>query len=124
MSRIVHLNGEYLPEDQAKVSVFDRGFVMADAVYEVTSVLDGKLIDFPGHMARLARSLGELGIHGHAREEISTGTWTPPVDIYETDGELILLMDLPEHLYAQDLNDTLAQRDLLLPKLMSGELTV
>lgn len=70
MSRIVHLNGEYLPEDQAKVSVFDRGFVMADAVYEVTSVLDGKLIDFPGHMARLARSLGELGIRNpHSDEE-------------------------------------------------------
>ena len=70
MSRIVHLNGEYLPEDQAKVSVFDRGFVMADAVYEVTSVLDGKLIDFPGHMARLARSLGELGIQNpHSDDE-------------------------------------------------------
>ena len=54
MSRIVHLNGEYLPEDQAKVSVFDRGFVMADAVYEVTSVLDGKLIDFPGAVGEMA----------------------------------------------------------------------
>ncbi|MBV0891293.1 D-amino-acid transaminase [Paracoccus sp. Z118] len=62
MSRIVYLNGEYLPETEAKVSIFDRGFVMADAVYEVTSILDGKLIDFPGHMARLQRSLGELGI--------------------------------------------------------------
>lgn len=70
MSRIVHLNGEYLPEDQAKVSVFDRGFVMADAVYEVTSVLDGKLIDFPGHMTRLQRSLGELSIRNpHSDEE-------------------------------------------------------
>ena len=70
MSRIVHLNGEYLPEDQAKVSVFDRGFVMADAVYEVTSVLDGKLIDFPGHMTRPQRSLGELSIRNpHSDEE-------------------------------------------------------
>lgn len=62
MSRIVYLNGEYLPEAEAKVSVFDRGFVMADAVYEVTSVIDGRLIDFPGHYARLKRSLAELGI--------------------------------------------------------------
>jgi D-alanine transaminase len=60
MTRIVHVNGEWLPEDQAKVSVFDRGFLMADGVYEVTSVLGGKLIDFPGHCARLHRSLGEL----------------------------------------------------------------
>jgi len=60
MTRIVHVNGDWLPEDQAKVSVFDRGFLMADGVYEVTSVLGGKLIDFPGHIARLARSLAAL----------------------------------------------------------------
>ncbi|HDR29933.1 D-amino-acid transaminase [Rhodovulum sp.] len=60
MSRIVYVNGEYLPEDQAKVSVFDRGFLFADSVYEVTSVIDGKLVDFPGHAARLERSLAEL----------------------------------------------------------------
>ena len=60
MSRTVYLNGAYLPEGNATVSIFDRGFLMADAVYEVTSVLDGKLIDFDGHMTRLDRSLGEL----------------------------------------------------------------
>lgn len=60
MSRIVYLNGNYLPETEAKVSIFDRGFVMADAVYEVTSVLSGKLLDFDGHMQRLTRSLAEL----------------------------------------------------------------
>ena len=58
--RTVYLNGDYLPETEAKVSIFDRGFVMADGVYEVTSVLDGKLIDFAGHCARLARSLAAL----------------------------------------------------------------
>jgi D-alanine transaminase len=60
MSRTVYVNGTFLPEEEAKVSIFDRGFLMADGVYEVTSVLDGKLIDFPGHCARLARSLAEL----------------------------------------------------------------
>ncbi|WP_430463135.1 D-amino-acid transaminase [Tabrizicola sp.] len=60
MTRTVYVNGDYLPETEAKVSVFDRGFLMADGVYEVTSVLDGKLIDFAGHCTRLARSLGEL----------------------------------------------------------------
>lgn len=60
MSRIVYVNGDYLPEAEAKVSVFDRGFLMADGVYEVTSVLDGKIVDFAGHTARLQRSLAEL----------------------------------------------------------------
>lgn len=60
MTRIVYVNGAFVPEGEARVSVFDRGFLMADGVYEVTSVLGGRLIDFPGHMARLARSLSEL----------------------------------------------------------------
>lgn len=60
MSRIVYVNGEYLPEEDAKISIFDRGFLMADGVYEVTSVIDGKLIDFTGHAVRLERSLREL----------------------------------------------------------------
>jgi len=54
------VNGTYLPEEDAKISIFDRGFLMADGVYEVTSVLGGKLIDFAGHCKRLARSLAEL----------------------------------------------------------------
>jgi D-alanine transaminase len=69
MSRIVYVNGAYVPEDQARVSVFDRGFLMADAVYEVTSVLGGKLVDFAGHCARLGRSLGELGMPAPCSDE-------------------------------------------------------
>ena len=60
MTRTVYVNGEYLPETEAKISIFDRGFLMADGVYEVTSVLGGKLIDFDGHAKRLQRSLTEL----------------------------------------------------------------
>jgi D-alanine transaminase len=62
MSRTVYVNGSYLPEEEATVSVFDRGFLMADGVYEVTTVIDGKLIDFDGHFTRLQRSLTELDI--------------------------------------------------------------
>ncbi len=70
MTRIVHLNGDWLPVAEAKVSVFDRGFLMGDGVYEVTSVLNGKLIDFPGHCRRLDRSLTELGMaNPHSDEE-------------------------------------------------------
>ena len=62
MSRTVYLNGEYIAEEEARVSVFDRGFLFADAVYEATSVHAGKLLDFDGHMTRLKRSLGILEI--------------------------------------------------------------
>lgn len=62
--RTIYLNGQYIPETGGKVSVFDRGFLFADSVYEVVSVLEGKLVDFDGHVRRLARSLGELGIKG------------------------------------------------------------
>ena len=60
MGRTVYLNGEYVDESAAQISVFDRGFTMADAVYEVTAVLGGKLVDFAGHETRLRRSLREL----------------------------------------------------------------
>ncbi|MEM1315598.1 MAG: D-amino-acid transaminase [Pseudomonadota bacterium] len=69
MGRIVYVDGEYVDESEAKVSIFDRGFLFSDAVYEVTSVLEGKLIDFPGHCARLARSLGELGMPAPCTDE-------------------------------------------------------
>ena len=73
MSRIVYLNGEYLPEVEAKISIFDRGFVFADAVYEVTSVIDGKLMDFDGHFTRLERSLNELSMqHPVTKDELLT----------------------------------------------------
>lgn len=68
MSRIVYVNGDYLPEEEARISVFDRGFLMADAVYEVTSVLDGKLVDFAGHAARLGRSMAELEMQSPVTE--------------------------------------------------------
>ncbi len=60
MTRIAYVNGEYVPESHAKISVFDRGFLFADGVYEVTPVVKGKLVDFGPHMERLDRSLHEL----------------------------------------------------------------
>lgn len=62
MSRIVYVNGRYLPYAQAAVHVEDRGFQFADSIYEVCQVRGGRLIDEPRHMARLARSLGELAM--------------------------------------------------------------
>ena len=71
--RTIYLNGSCIPEDEGKVSVFDRGFLFSDSVYEVVSVLGGKLVDFDGHVRRLARSLSELGIAGAPNAEAWLG---------------------------------------------------
>lgn len=70
MTRTVYLNGQWLPEDQAKISIFDRGYVFADAIYEVTAVIGGKLLDYPGHAARLKRSLEAVGIPMPVSEDV------------------------------------------------------
>ena len=60
--RIVFVNDEFINETEAKVSIFDRGFLFADAVYEVTAIIDGKILEWDGHITRLKRSLKELDI--------------------------------------------------------------
>lgn len=60
--RIVYLNGEFVSEHAAHLSVFDRGFLFGDGIYEVTAVLEGKLIDSALHMARLERSAREIDV--------------------------------------------------------------
>ena len=62
MSRIVYVNGEFVAEEQARVSIFDRGFVFGDGVYEVVPVIRGRLADRDYFLQRLRRSLTELGI--------------------------------------------------------------
>jgi D-alanine transaminase len=62
MSRVVYVNGSYVPENEGKVSIFDRGFLFADGVYEVTAVIGRKLVDYDPHMERLDRSLNELAM--------------------------------------------------------------
>ena len=62
MTRIVYVNGRYVPYAEAAVHAEDRGFQFADAVYEVCEVRNGALIDETRHMARLGRSLAALGI--------------------------------------------------------------
>ncbi|MCG6121389.1 MAG: D-amino-acid transaminase [Microvirga sp.] len=62
MSRIVFVNGAFVPYEEASVSIMDRGFLLADGIYEVSAVLGGKLVDNEAHLARFARCLGEIGI--------------------------------------------------------------
>ena len=58
----VYLNGEYLPKEQAFISVDDRGFLFGDGIYEVTAVYRGGLYRWPRHMARMQRGLAALRI--------------------------------------------------------------
>lgn len=62
MSRIVYVNGAFLPEEEATISIFDRGFIFGDGIYEVSAVLSGRLVDCEAHLARLERSADEIGI--------------------------------------------------------------
>ena len=57
---IAYLNGEWLAPEEARVSVFDRGFMFGDAVYEVMAVYDGKIFLLEAHLERLKRSLEEI----------------------------------------------------------------
>jgi D-alanine transaminase len=62
MSSIFHINGSLVPAEQAVIPALDRGFLFGDGVYEVIAVIDGLLLEFERHAARLARSLAEVGI--------------------------------------------------------------
>ncbi len=69
MFRTIYINNKYMDEKNAKISVFDRGLLFSDSVYEVTAVINGKLIDFKNHVIRLNRSLNELKINYNFKEQ-------------------------------------------------------
>jgi D-alanine transaminase len=104
--RTVYVNGEYIAEDQAKVSIFDRGFLMGDGIYEVTSVLDGKLIDFEGHAIRLQRSMSELDMQSPIEMD----------DLLEVHRELVRLNGVDEGMiYLQITRGAPDDRDFVYP---------
>ena len=106
MTRIVYVNGSFLPENEATVSIFDRGFLFADGVYEVTSVLDGKLIDFASHATRLARSLTELDMRSPIEMD----------DLLAVHRELVRANDIEEGLvYLQITRGAASDRDFAYP---------
>jgi D-alanine transaminase len=106
MPRTVYVNGDYLPEAEARISIFDRGFLMADGVYEVTSVLDGKLVDFHGHTARLNRSLRELDMANPASD----------AELLDIHRDLVRLNGIDEGLiYLQITRGAPGDRDFLFP---------
>ncbi len=114
MSRTVYVNGEYLPEEEAKISVFDRGFLFADGVYEVSSVLGGKLVDNAAHMARLRRSLEELRMVAPISLD----------EIEQVQQEIVARNDLKEGMVYLQVTRGAADRDFPFPKGAAPSLVV
>ena len=106
MSRIVYVNGVYVPEEEAKVSIFDRAFLFGDAVYEVTAVLGGRLVDFDGHLARLDRSLKEIGLDARITHE----------GLREIHAELIATNKVDEGIVYLEISRGPADRDFAFPQ--------
>lgn len=106
MSRTVYVNGEYLPESEAKISVFDRGFLFSDGVYEVSSVVRGKLLDNGRHLERLARSLKELSMKAPASND----------EIVAIQEEVISRNNLDEGMLYLQITRGAADRTFLQPK--------
>lgn len=130
MSRIVYVNGEWKPEEQAQISVFDRGFLFADAIYEVTAVLGGKLVEYAGHSARLKRSLDALGIPAPVTDDQLLALHREIIERNSLDSGLIYLQisrgaEDRDFLFSADLTPTLVmftQKKNILenPKWKSG----
>ncbi len=103
--RTVYVNGEFVPESEGNVSIFDRGLLFADAVYEVWSVLDGKLLDVEAHFTRLRRSLRELDF------ELPTSD----SDLLEVVQEVVKRNDMKEGVVYLQVTRGAADRDFLPP---------
>ncbi len=106
MPNIAYVNGDFVREDQAKVSIFDRGFLFGDGIYEVTPVIDGRLVDREAHMGRLKRSLGEIRL-------------APPVPVEEIDAiqeEVVRKNEVTEGRVYLQVSRGVAERDFPFPK--------
>ncbi|MCG7391991.1 D-amino-acid transaminase [Microvirga sp. ACRRW] len=106
MSRIVFLNGSFLPIEEAKVPFMDRGFLFGDGVYEGIAVLDGNLVDNDAHLERLERSLGEVRIpNPYSRAE-----WT------RLEEELARRNGMTEGFIYFQVTRGVAERDFMFPE--------
>jgi D-alanine transaminase len=106
LDQIAYVNGSFVPLADAKVSVLDRGFLFADGIYEVSAVLDGRLVDNEAHLARLQRSVGEIALP--LPETLAR--------IEEIQHELIARNNLVEGLVYIQVTRGAAPRDFVFPK--------
>jgi len=100
------VNGEFYSKKEASISVFDRGFLFSDSVYEVSAVLEGKLVDWKEHFARLIRSLSHLSLVNNFKEE----------DFYQIQKKLIKENELKEGLCYIQVTRGVAEREFNFAK--------
>lgn len=105
MSRTAYVNGQFLPFAEARIPIDDRGFLFADGIYEVSAVLDGKLVDNDAHLARLDRCLREIRI----TNPHSAAQWTA------LQAELVRRNDLREGTVYIEVTRGAAERDFTFP---------
>ena len=106
MDRIAYLDGVFVPLAEARISPLDRGFLFADGIYEVAAVLDGRLVDNASHLARLERSVGEIGIRLPVTVEA----------LVELERELVRRNGLDEGVVYMQVTRGVAERDFAFPK--------
>ena len=95
------MNGQFFSKKEASISVFDRGFLFADSVYEVSAVIGGDLVDWQEHFARLIRSMDKLNLVNNFQEE----------DFYQIQKKLIKENELNEGLCYVQVTRGVAERD-------------
>jgi D-alanine transaminase len=106
LARIAYVNGDFVPLEEARISILDRGFIFADGIYEVSAVIDGKLIDNALHLTRLKRSVAEIALELPVTLE----------RIEEIQRELIRRNDLVEGVVYLQVTRGVADRDFTFPK--------
>lgn len=106
MDRIAYVNGDFVPLAEARISPLDRGFLFADGIYEVSAVLDGKLVDNDSHLARLKRSVGEIALDLPVTLE----------ELVELERELVRRNRLTEGVVYMQVTRGVADRDFTFPK--------
>jgi D-alanine transaminase len=106
MPRIVFVNGAFTPFEEAYLPIMDRGFLFADGIYEVSAVVNGRLVDNEAHLARLDRSLNEIRLtNPYGRAE-----WT------RLEEELVRRNGLGEGVVYMQVTRGVAERDFAFPK--------
>jgi D-alanine transaminase len=106
MSRIAFVNGSFVPYEEARIPIMDRGFLFADGIYEVSAVLNSRLVDNDAHLARLDRSLKEIRI----ANPYSAQEWT------RLEEELVRRNGLVEGVVYMEVTRGAAERDFAFPK--------
>lgn len=107
---VVYLNGRFIPAEDAKVSVLDRGYLFGDGIYEVIPVYRSKAFMLEGHLARLQRSLDGIKL----ANPLDNVSWARLIaDLVEQNG------GGDQSVYLQITRGAAAQRDHIFPQAVS-----